>query len=222
MALLAQVEICSVQLTVLRWWPRGMCCCWLDPIWCCSAGRVCPKISGRMLSSCCISWHWNACPTAWWFHFSRDARAFCSCSWSSMEFMARYTRQSSAKSLHLVEGSNTIGRSFINSKNKGGPRTVPHVLLGPFAISSLKLSKLWPFDRVGALGDDSEFVISPGSNLYGDFTVIYIKVESDDPHQRDSSLLRWGRGVRRQSWKSSSYSEEFDFVCVEIDRCGMG
>ena len=42
-----------------------------------------------------------------------------------MEFMTRYTRQSSAKSLHLVEGSNTVGRSFINSKNKSGPRTVP-------------------------------------------------------------------------------------------------
>ena len=42
-----------------------------------------------------------------------------------MEFMTRYTRQSSAIGLHLVEGSNTVGRSLINSKNKSGPRTVP-------------------------------------------------------------------------------------------------
>ena len=42
-----------------------------------------------------------------------------------MEFITQHTRQSSVKSLHLVDGSNTVGKSFINNKNKIASRTGP-------------------------------------------------------------------------------------------------
>ena len=54
---------------------------------------------------------------------SNAARSCCSATWSAMERMGRYMRQSSAN--NLTWEVTTLGKSLICIKNSRGPKTVP-------------------------------------------------------------------------------------------------
>ena len=53
------------------------------------------------------------------------SRSFCICTWSCVDLIVRYIKQSSANKRTCVPGSITLGRSFMNNKNKRGPIPVP-------------------------------------------------------------------------------------------------
>ena len=58
-------------------------------------------------------------------HFSSAARSCYSCAWSSMLWMTRYRRQSSAKSLQHIFGSTTVGSLLMCKRKSRGPSIVP-------------------------------------------------------------------------------------------------
>ena len=58
-------------------------------------------------------------------HCSSMSRSFCRETWSSGLWISRYTRQSSAKRWHLVDGCRTDKRPLMYRRNRSGPSTVP-------------------------------------------------------------------------------------------------
>ena len=58
-------------------------------------------------------------------HNCNASRSFCICTWSWIDLIVRYIKQSSANKRTCVPGSTTCVRSFMNNKNKRGPITVP-------------------------------------------------------------------------------------------------
>ena len=58
-------------------------------------------------------------------HNCNASRSFCICTWSCIDLIVRYIKQSSANKRTCVPGSTTLGRSFMNNKNKRGPIPVP-------------------------------------------------------------------------------------------------